>query len=84
MMMNGEMIKMATNVKPDGFLYRLVTSSRGHDALDILFESTLARRPTGMDASTASAMIGTRRDVLGGYQDVLWALLNSNEFIFIH
>ena len=84
MMMNGEMIKMATNVKPDGFLYKLVTSSRGHDALDILFEATLARRPTGMDGPTASALLGTRRDVLGGYQDVLWALLNSNEFIFIH
>jgi hypothetical protein len=84
MMMNGEMIKMATNVKPDGFLYKLVTSSRGHDALDILFEATLARRPNGMDSSMANALLGTRRDVLGGYQDVLWALLNSNEFIFVH
>jgi hypothetical protein len=37
-----------------------------------------------MDSSMASAMIGTRRDVLSGYQDVLWALLNSNEFIFVH
>ena len=47
MMMNGEMIKMATNVKPNGFLYKLVTSSRGHDALDILFEATLARPAFG-------------------------------------
>jgi hypothetical protein len=33
----------------------------------------------------AHRLIGTRGgNTVSGYQDVLWALLNSNEFIFIH
>ena len=84
MMMNGEMIKMATNVRPYGFLYKLVTSSRGHDCARHSVRGHPGADRRAWTLRWPMRLLGTRRDVLGGYQDVLWALLNSNEFIFIH
>ena len=60
-------------------------NTNGGNALDLLFLATLSRPPSGNEAATARAMISTRGAyALTGFQDVLWALLNSNEFIFIH
>ena len=32
----------------------------------------------------ATRLIRGNRDKLAAYQDLFWALLNSNEFIFVH
>jgi hypothetical protein len=84
MMMNGELVKTAINAGRDSFLLRLALNVRGPEAIDVLFEAALARRPTAADAGMARGLVGSRNNPLSGYQDVLWALLNSNEFIFIH
>lgn len=85
MMMNGEMIKTATSTKPGSFLDKLARSStRGDQIVEQLFLATVARRPTGSDMSLARALIGSRVNQASGYQDVLWALLNCNEFMLIH
>jgi hypothetical protein len=85
MMMNGEMIKTATSTKPGSFLEKLARSStRQNEILDQLFLATVARRPTSNDTALAKGLIASRGNQASGYQDVLWALLNCNEFMLIH
>ena len=48
-----------------------------------LFLTTLGRDPTSREASMANKLIRSSPDRSKGYQDLLWSLLNSNEFILI-
>jgi hypothetical protein len=86
MLMNGEISKIATGAQKGTFLFKLARSGmRESEALDTLFLAALSRKPSSQDASMARALISTRgNNLLSGYQDVWWALLNSNEFIFVH
>jgi hypothetical protein len=54
--------------------------------IEILYLTALARKPTSSELSAfdKSFQNGTDRDPIHGLQDVFWALLNSNEFIFNH
>ena len=88
MMMNGPLTENAINTKPGSFLYR-VLAARGNDANRVtkLYLSALSRRPTKNEMGKLTQFFRSRRtdaDRLAGYQDLYWALLNSNEFIFIH
>jgi hypothetical protein len=50
-----------------------------------LYLAALARRPTGQEISLANELLRLRKgDASAALQDVWWALLNSNEFIFNH
>ena len=86
MMMNGELIDNAVSAERGSFLYREL-SRPGTVAAKIqkLFLSTLNRPPTRQELLVAQQLIrngGT--EPLAAYQDLFWALLNSNEFIFNH
>jgi len=54
--------------------------------IEILYLTALARKPTAEEmAAIDKAFRNTSgRDPIQGLQDVFWALLNSNEFIFNH
>lgn len=52
-------------------------------AVDIIFLSVLCRRPTVEERQVAIAAIKTAPSVTEGYRDVIWALLNTREFLFI-
>lgn len=69
----------------DGVLTGLLQSKLS-DAriLDTLFLSALSRHPSPAEAKTLLAAVqkSPKRDE--GWQDVLWALLNSKEFLFNH
>ncbi len=54
------------------------------DVLETLFLSAFSRRPTAKEAATLldQAKQAPKRDE--AFQDVLWALLNSKEFMFNH
>jgi hypothetical protein len=54
------------------------------ELLDTLFLSTLARYPTPAEAKALLAMIAQAPKHEEGFQDALWALLNSKEFLFNH
>ena len=85
MMMNGPLIENAVSAKRGSFLYR-VLSAKGSDAKKIrqLYLSTLSRRPSRRELNVANKLIRAHRNKLAGYQDLFWALLNSNEFMFNH
>jgi hypothetical protein len=87
MMMNGELVKRATNVEKGSFLYRVATDSKMKNAAKInhLYLAALARRPTSQEIALANKLLELRKgDAVAALQDVWWAVLNSNEFILNH
>ncbi|MEX0676845.1 MAG: DUF1549 domain-containing protein [Pirellulales bacterium] len=87
MMMNGDLIKKATNVEKGSFLYRVATDPKMKNAAKInhLYLAALARRPTSQEIGLANELLQLRNgDAVAALQDVWWAVLNSNEFILNH
>ncbi len=85
MMMNGDLMKNAVSVEKGSFLYSVVADSE-NDAKKIrqLYLTALGRPPIGKEVKAAKQLINNSPDKLAGYQDLYWALLNSNEFILVH
>ena len=86
MMMNSELMEKACSVDRGSFLFESM-SSPGNEAQKIqeLYLAALSRNPTKSEMGKVQKMLksyGNQR--LMGYQDLFWALLNSNEFVFIH
>jgi hypothetical protein len=86
MMMNSELMEKACSVERGSFLFESM-SSPGNEAQKIqeLYLAALSRNPTKSEMGKVQKMLksyGNQR--LMGYQDLFWALLNSNEFVFIH
>ncbi len=85
MMMNGELVKDAVSVKSGSHLGDLL-SEKGNDVQKVqrLYLTALGRQPTRAELGKAQQYLKGNRDQLAVYQDMFWALLNSNEFIFNH
>jgi hypothetical protein len=49
-----------------------------------LYLAALGRNPTRREASVSQKLIAGNRDKQAAYEDLYWALLNSNEFVFNH
>lgn len=84
-MMNGNTISEKLG-DGKGRLARLLKSGQADDAiLDELFLATLSRWPSGSERTAAKNALAkvekpdARREV---YEDILWALMNSREFMF--
>ena len=50
------------------------------DTAELLYMAVLSRRPTRVEFSTASQLC----EYSSGTQDLIWALINSDEFLFQH
>ncbi|WP_299469785.1 DUF1549 domain-containing protein [uncultured Gimesia sp.] len=85
MMMNGELTKNAISADKGSYLNQLLLE-KGNDQAKIkkMFLSTLSRFPDRREATSAQKLIGSSPNKLAAYQDLYWALLNSNEFVFNH
>lgn len=86
MMMNSELIDKACSVERGSFLFEQMSTPGGEpQKINDLYIAALTRKPTKAELTKmqkALARYGAAK--LNGYQDMFWALLNSNEFIFIH
>lgn len=85
MMMNGELTKNAISPDKGSYLNQLLLS-KGNDQAKIrkMFLSTLNRYPDRRESNSAQKLVGASKNKFAAYQDLYWALLNSNEFIFNH
>ena len=86
MMMNSELINKAVSAERGSFLNDTL-SARGSETekLNDLYLAALTRRPSRNEARAAqTVMKAYRGNKIAAYQDLFWALLNSNEFIFNH
>lgn len=54
--------------------------------IEVLYLTALARKPTSAELAAIDKVFQNNgnRDPIHGLQDIFWALLNSNEFIFNH
>ena len=54
------------------------------EAVEELYLATLARRPTEAEKTRSLAHLASQKDLSRGLEDLLWALINSKEFLFNH
>ncbi|MCH7988611.1 MAG: DUF1553 domain-containing protein, partial [Planctomycetes bacterium] len=85
MMMNGDLVKNAISIKNGSYLQKLL-SEKTSDAGKVqkLFLTTLGRKPSRVELSASNKLIRGNRNKIAAFQNLFWALLNSNEFIFNH
>jgi len=87
MLMNSELTDKAVSAEPGSFLHQ-VLSSPGSNAKKFqqLYLAALSRHPTRGEVSKAKKLFRAYGPDgrVAAFQDLFWALLNSNEFIFIH
>jgi hypothetical protein len=86
MMFNGDLIRDAISTEPGSWLHQLSQSrSSPQEKVHFLFIAGLGRKAKPEELTIATQLMEARkRDVGGMLQDMWWAVLNSNEFIFIH
>src|SRR5690606_23086530 len=86
MMMNGDLIKRATDVSPGSFLYEVAHSKeKDRGKINRLYLAAFSRYPTNQELRWAHELWQARAgDAVSALQDIWWALLNSNEFILNH
>ncbi|MCU0720416.1 MAG: DUF1549 domain-containing protein [Pirellula sp.] len=70
-------------LKKGSVIYDNVVSAGPAQAVDVMFMAILTHRPTPLDRDVALKEIRTADSVEAGYGNVLWALLNTREFLFI-
>jgi len=87
MLMNSELTDKAVSAQPGSFLHQ-VLSDPGSDAKRFrqLYLAALSRHPTRSEISRARKLFRGYgpNGRIAAFQDLFWALLNSNEFIFVH
>ncbi|MEZ6061468.1 MAG: DUF1549 and DUF1553 domain-containing protein [Planctomycetaceae bacterium] len=87
MMMNSDLMERAVSADRGSLLFE-VLNSPGPETQKIqkLYLAALSRRPGGTEMSTARQFLSAYPASSGvmAWQDMFWALLNSNEFILNH
>jgi len=85
MIMNGDLVATAISGEPGTILAEVLKSkSSDSQKVEKLYLTTLGRSPSREERTMSKKLIRANSDPLIAYQDLLWALLNSNEFIFNH
>src|SRR5262245_7882873 len=85
MMMNGDLIRNALSDAKGTLLFD-VLNDKGTPTKKIerLYLATLSRVPSSREIKTAERVMQNAATPLEAFQDLYWALLNSNEFIMNH
>jgi hypothetical protein len=79
-MFNGPITHML--LEPESLMYKNVVAEKSTDArIEIIFQSILARKPVPAERQAAHAEIKAHGDA--GYGNVIWALVNTREFLFV-
>jgi hypothetical protein len=85
-LMNGDLMKQATSITSTSVLGKIIKSPMPvNNKIDHLFLAAVARYPSANEKKLILALFA-KPDVSPEqiYQDIWWALLNSNEFILDH
>jgi hypothetical protein len=70
---------------PKGRVARLMAGKTAPDQLVTeLYLATLCRRPTSVELASCRKLLADGKDTKAFYEDLLWSLLNSKQFLFVH
>ncbi|MCU0958508.1 MAG: DUF1549 and DUF1553 domain-containing protein [Pirellulaceae bacterium] len=85
-MFNGELVRDALAIQPGTILHTAVHNDwKPLDRIHYVFEAGLARPATRDEINLAGQLLAAREgDASEAFQDLWWAVLNSNEFILNH
>jgi len=85
MMMNGELVQSALSDAKGTLLYD-VLNEKGNPTEKVkhLYLATLSRAPSPREIKTANGILKGASSPVEAFQDLYWALMNSNEFIMNH
>jgi hypothetical protein len=83
-MKNGEFVLGKIRVQENRIGRLLAQSADDQIILNELFLATLSRLPAGEEARSALEHVAAANDKRAAWEDVQWALLNTNEFLFRH
>ncbi|MEM9646392.1 MAG: DUF1553 domain-containing protein, partial [Planctomycetota bacterium] len=62
----------------------LMSEANPRDRIEAIFLSVLSRKPSHTDRRIAAAELQQNKGQGIGYGNIVWALLNTREFMFIH
>ena len=81
-LMNSPLVTQSVQARPGNMLGQLLASAGSpKEAVEVLYLKTLARRPNSKELSTCLRYLDTVGDRREGFEDILWGLVNSTEFI---
>jgi Fic family protein len=70
---------------PNGRVARLMKDKTPvEQAVNEIYLCTVSRPPTNAEASQAVKLVQTAASAKDGLEDLLWTLLNTREFQFVH
>ncbi|GIX03309.1 MAG: S-layer protein [Planctomycetaceae bacterium] len=82
--LNGDVIAAKIS-HPQGRIARLLQNQASQEAIVTeLYLATLSRQPTPAEHDAAMRIVQGAPTPKEGYEDLLWALLNSKAFLFVH
>ena len=86
MMMNSPLMTRACACEPGTFLHDLATDADMDpmEKIDAVFLAALSRKTMGTERKRLRQLLRTGGDLQDALSDVLWALLNSAEFVLNH
>jgi len=98
MMMNGDLIQHVMRSQPGSLLNQVASRQKTEtQRIRLLYLTVLSRSPSSKELAAVRKLIADHRraqraqqpktlriSLTDDYEDVLWALLNSNEFLLVH
>ena len=85
-MMNGPLMQQATSNEEGSLLHQVVNSKMSqNEKIEHLFLAALSRKPSKKEMGAVNQLVAANKgNAAAAFQDIWWALLNSNEFILDH
>ncbi len=87
MLMNGDLTKQAISTDSGGFLTSVLSSPKlrnDNQRIQALYVAALGRIPSRAEYTKIEKVMRLAPTPVAAYQDLYWALLNSNEFVLNH
>ncbi|MDF1664309.1 MAG: DUF1549 domain-containing protein [Planctomycetota bacterium] len=82
---NDSFINDAMKATTGSMLRLIIKGGRNRsERIRALYIATLGRKPTKDELETCQKIVGGSRDRVQAYEDLMWALMNSSEFLMNH